>query len=249
MTKLFYPYLLADYPSPSRFPELFQMTLGYASAIELGVPFSDPIADGPIIQKATSTVLARGFQIETLLKFLQSQTLSIPVALMSYANPILAFGRAEFMKACVQCGVRSLIVPDVPFEEAAQWREEANQENLSWISFVSLQTREERLQRIAAAAEGFLYLISVTGITGSRITNPEAVKKKGIEIRKFTTVPIALGFGIQSRNDVLPYLEFVDAFIVGSRIVELITKQNGLREVEAFYKEFCKALTGETGEK
>jgi tryptophan synthase alpha subunit len=248
MKQLFYPYLLADYPSSSRFQELFQLTLRHADLIEVGVPFTDPVADGPIIQKASASVLDRGFQLDSLLKFLQSQKSSVPIALMSYANPILAYGRTNLIKACRNCGVRSLIVPDVPFEESADWKEEAAKEGISWISFLSLQTRPDRLQQIASSAEGFVYLLSLTGITGSTITRPEAVQKKAKEIKKFTQVPVALGFGIKSQHDVLPYLKSIDAFIVGSRIIELITRQGGLKEVETFYREFRNALEIKTGE-
>jgi tryptophan synthase alpha chain len=248
MRKLFYPYLLADYPSASRFSDLFQLTLRYADAIELGIPFSDPVADGPVIQNAASSVLKQGFDIETLFKFLQSQNSTVPVALMSYANPVIAYGRKEFAKACNQCGVSSLIIPDVPFEESADWKEDANHEGLSWIFFLSLQTGPERLKQIAASAEDFLYLLSLTGITGSSITHPETVQKKALEIKKHCSVPLALGFGIKSQMDVLPYLKSIDAFIVGSKILELITRQNGLKEVESFYRDFRSALATRTGD-
>ncbi len=249
MKKLFYPYLLADYPSPSRFTDLFQLTLQYADAIELGVPFTDAVADGPVIQKAASSVLDRSFRMETLLKFLQLQKPVLPIALKCYANPILAYGRSQLLQACRQCYVRSLIVPDVPFEESVEWKVDANQAGISWVSFVSLQTRAERLRQIVNSAEGFLYLLSLTGITGSTITNSDAVQRKAIEIRQIASIPIALGFGIKSQRDVLPYLKSVDAFIVGSKIVELITRQAGLKEVESFYREFCSVLASKTGEK
>lgn len=249
MKKLFYPYLLADYPSPTRFADLFRLSLQYADAIELGVPFTDPVADGPVIQKAATSVLDHGFQMENLLKFLQAQKSDLPIAVMSYANPVIAYGRTEFLKACAQCRVRSLIVPDVPFEESSDWKQEANQVGISWISFLSLQTREERLKQISSAAEGFLYLLSLTGITGSTITNPAAVQRKANEIKKFTSIPIALGFGIKSQRDAMPYLKSVDAFIVGSKIIELITRQSGLKEVETFYREFSAVLASKTGEK
>lgn len=249
MKKLFYPYLLAEYPSSSRFADLFQLTLQYADAIELGIPFSDPVADGPVIQKAAYSVLKRGFDIETVFQFLQTQKLSVPIALMSYANPIIAYGRSEFVKACHQCGVRSLIVPDVPYEESSEWKQEANHAGISWIYFLSLQTGKDRLKWIAASAESFLYLLSLTGITGSSITQPETIQKKAIEIKKHTNVPLALGFGIKSQIDVLPYLKSIDAFIVGSKILELITRQGGLKEVETFYRDFRSALMTKAGEK
>ena len=134
-----------------------------------------------------------------------------------------------------------MIVPDVPMEEATGWKEEAHHEGIDWISFISLQTRSERLKQIAISAEGFLYLLSLTGITGAHIHSPEDVRNKAAEIRQHTKIPIALGFGIKSARDALLYRDRIDAFIVGSKIIELISTTS-LTVLETFYKEFCAAL-------
>jgi tryptophan synthase alpha chain len=240
--KLFFPYLLANYPSNSQFSELFEITSEYADAIEIGIPFSDPVADGPVIQKAAAQVLSRGFQLDSVFRFLQGRRTRKPIALMSYANPILAYGREQFLKACRQSAISYLIVPDVPMEEASDWKEETNQSGLLWIPFVSLLTRTERLKQISRSAEGFLYLLSLTGITGASIKNPEAVRKKAQEIRQYTRIPIALGFGLKSVEDAQAYMDSVDAFIVGSKIIELITNAPSFKEIEVFYKAFCTAI-------
>jgi tryptophan synthase alpha chain len=234
---LFFPYLLANYPSESRFSEILEVTFQYADTIEIGIPFSDPVADGPVIARAASEVLSNGFQMESVFKKLQQSRNKCPIAIMSYANPILAYGKEEFLEACVQSGVKYLIVPDVPYEESGEWRASSKERGLSWISFISLSTSERRLKQIAQSAEGFLYLLSLKGITGATIHHPEEVREKAKLIKEHTTIPIALGFGVKSVEDTLPYCDVVDAFIVGSRILGLI-HSNGLKELEQFYKTF-----------
>jgi tryptophan synthase alpha chain len=234
---LFFPYLLANYPGPAQFSEILDITLQYADTVEIGIPFTDPVADGPVIAKAASEVLASGFAMDSVFKRLQQNRKEIPIAIMSYANPILGYGKKDFLAACVQSGVKHLIVPDVPFEESMEWRGIVKEYGLSWISFVSLSTSEPRLKAIAQAAEGFLYLLSLKGITGSTIHHPEQIREKAHQIKNYTDVPIALGFGLKSVQDTVPYQDVVNAFIVGSRILELI-HSNGLMELENFYKTF-----------
>lgn len=246
--KMFFPYLLANYPSTARFLDVLDVTTKYADAIEIGIPFSDPVADGPTIQEAASSVLARGFQMESIFKTLQRKPNLVPVALMSYANPIVAYGRSEFLKACSQSGVDFLIVPDVPYEESEEWQVEAHKNGIAWISFISLLTRSERLRKIAMAAEGFIYLLSVTGITGASIQSIETIRDKATEIKQYTEIPVALGFGIRSVRDAAPFLDFVDAFIVGSKIIELVSTTS-LKGLETFYKEFCAAIGAEKAER
>jgi tryptophan synthase alpha chain len=231
----FFPYLLADYPDRSGFAEILDLTIPYADTIEIGIPFTDPVADGPLIATAASKVLANGFSLDSLFHLLQNKKSNVPLALMSYANPILAYGRAEFLQAGAECGAKYLIVPDVPFEESEEWVGITKEHGLSWISFVSLVTSEERLKRIAQAAEGFVYLLSLKGITGASIHSPEQIQDKALQIRRHTNVPVALGFGIKNVKDTHPYLEVLDAFIVGSKIVELIDS-NDLVELRTFYE-------------
>lgn len=236
---LFFPYLLANYPDASRFAEVLRLTLRYADFIEIGVPFSDPVADGPTIQRAASEVLAAGFKIESLFRLLKETPRDVPVGLMTYANPVWAYGRQQFLNACRECRIQAVIVPDVPFDEAGDWRAAAHEAGVAWIPFVSLQTGSERLKNIATSAEGFVYLLSLTGTTGSSIRNEQLIIKKAREIREHTKVPVALGFGIKSSADSRPFSGSVDAFIVGSRIVELL-RDGSREELESFYRTFRK---------
>lgn len=240
MKGLFFPYLLAQYPDPSGFSEIFDLALEHADTIEVGIPFTDPVADGPVIANAASQVLAKGFSIDGLFKQMDDRKRGVPIAIMSYANPILAYGRHEFMAAAASCGANHMIVPDVPFEESEDWRGAAKENGLSWISFISLLTGEERLKQIAARAEAFVYLVSVTGITGSTIHNPERIQRKAMQIRKRSSIPIALGFGIKSSRDTLKYEGMIDAFVVGSRIVEIINS-GGIEELHNFFQTFRRS--------
>ncbi len=237
MKKLFYPYLLAQFPDASRFSEILDLTLQYADTIEIGIPFTDPVADGPVLASAASEVLEHAFSIDSLFELLQSKSTRVPLALMSYANPILAYGQREFMKASAECGAKYLIVPDVPFEESAEWREMTKECGIFWISFISLSTGEERLKRIAAAAEGFVYLLSLKGTTGATIQNHEQIRNKAFQVKKHARVPLALGFGIKSAVDTEPYQGAIDAFIVGSRIVEII-RSGHVEKLQKFYESF-----------
>lgn len=234
---LFFPYLLADFPDRKKFADILQLTVRYADFIEIGVPFSDPVADGPILQQASSEVLAQGFRLESLLSLLQNTPRAVPVGLMTYANPVLAYGREQLLKACGQCAVQALIVPDVPFEESADWRAAAKENGIAWIPFISLQTGSDRLRRIAESAEGFVYLLSLTGTTGAAIGGKEAILQKAQEIRRHSSVPIALGFGIKSARDTIPFHGSVDAFIVGSRIVETI-RAGSLNDLQTLCAQF-----------
>lgn len=241
--KLFLPYLLAQYPSASQFNDAFDVTMKFADGIELGMPFSDPVADGPVIQQASQRVLA-GFKADSVFRMLQQKRLEIPVALMTYANPVLAYGRSNFFQACAQSGVQGLIVPDVPFEESETWRMHAREHGLAWIPFVSLLTRSERTENIARAAEGFVYLLSLTGITGANIRNRDLIRQKAAEITRHTQAPVALGFGIKSPQDAEPFLQNIDAFIVGSRIIEILGKPDSTTVLVELYRQFRAILEG-----
>ena len=235
MKSLFFPYLLANYPDPERFSETLDLTLQYADAIEIGLPFSDPVADGPVIATATSKVLQNQFDIDSLFQLLRQKNPRVPIALMSYANPILAYGSEKFIRVASESNVRHLIVPDVPFEESETWRAMTKQHGLNWISFISLVTREERLRKIAENSEGFIYLLGLKGITGAKIHATQSVIDQARKIRQFTKTPIALGFGVKSAEDTAPFQNDIDAFIVGSKIIELIDSG---QDLETFYEGF-----------
>jgi tryptophan synthase alpha chain len=229
---------MLNFPSPEFFLDLLELAQEHADFIEIGIPFSDPVADGPIIQSAAFEVLQRGFNPDEIFKVLEKRKRKVPIALMSYANPIWSIGLDAFCKACNEINVQALIIPDVPHEESMRWREAALASGLSWISFISLFTNEERLKQICSNAQEFIYLVSVAGVTGSRIAERESVRFKAKQIKQHTDVPIALGFGIRSIQDTEPYKDVIDAFIVGTKIIEIIHETNSIAAVEKLFREF-----------
>jgi tryptophan synthase alpha chain len=237
---LFFPYLLFGYPSREYFLDLLELAQEYSDCIEVGIPFSDPVADGPVIANAAQQVLQQPFDLDNVFSALQKRKRKVPIALMSYANPIWNYGLENFCKACQQLEVQALIVPDVPFEEAKQWRDAASSHNLSWISFVSLFTKPDRLRKISEASQGFIYLVSVAGVTGSKISSQDLIMAKALEIRQHTQTPIALGFGIRSVQDTVPYQDVIDGFIVGTRIIELMNEEDSMKKIENLFKQFSK---------
>jgi tryptophan synthase alpha chain len=239
---LFFPYLLFNYPSPEVFSNLFEAAQDHADLIEIGIPFSDPVADGPVIQTAITKVLSRPFHLEDVFEFLAARKKRTRVALMTYANPILNLGAEQFFSNCRTAKVDACIIPDVPFEESEPWRTEANRFNLPLITFVSLLTSPDRLAKIAAAAEGFIYLLSLTGVTGSQIRAETAIRQQAGRIKQITDVPVALGFGIRSAADAVQYSLDVDAFIVGSRIIEILSASDSVEQAIAFIREFNNSL-------
>jgi len=237
---LFFPYLLFGYPSREYFLDLLELAQEYSDCIEVGIPFSDPVADGPVIATAAQQVLQQPFDLDNVFSAIQKRKRKVPIALMSYANPIWNYGLENFCKACQELEVQALIVPDVPFEEAELWRDAASSRKLSWISFISLFTKADRLRQISEASQGFIYLVSVAGVTGSKISSADLIRVKAAEIRQHTQTPIALGFGIRSLQDTIPYQDVIDGFIVGTRIIELINEEDSMEKIENLFKGFSK---------
>ena len=221
----FMPYLCAGDPTPELTAKLL-LTLEAAGAdlIELGVPFSDPIADGPTIQRASERALTHGISLQQILEIVTSirpQT-DIPIALMSYYNPIFRMGEEAFCKAAQDAGVDGVIVPDLPPEEAQQLLEIAPRYNLATIFLVAPTSPPERMQLIASVSTGFIYCVSVTGVTGARAMLSDEVAPMITELRKHTDKPISVGFGVSTPEQATQVAQIADGVIVGSAIVNVI---------------------------
>ena len=221
----FMPYLCAGDPTPELTAKLL-LTLEAAGAdlIELGVPFSDPIADGPTIQRASERALTHGISLQQILEIVTSirpQT-DIPIALMSYYNPIFRMGEETFCKAAQDAGVDGVIVPDLPPEEAQQLLEIAPRYNLATIFLVAPTSPPERMQLIASVSTGFIYCVSVTGVTGARAMLSDEVAPMITELRKHTDKPISVGFGVSTPEQATQVAQIADGVIVGSAIVNVI---------------------------
>lgn len=214
-----------------------------ADVVEIGIPFSDPMADGPVIQKAAAQALQAGVTMSGILEAVRKiRTQSnIPLALMTYFNPILQFGTEAFIQAAKQAGVDGLIVPDVPFEENHELLEPCQQEGVNLVQFVAPTTTIQRLDNTCRAANGFIYCISNTGVTGAKDVDFSGLAPIVSEIKARTAVPVAIGFGIASPEAAARAAQYADAVIVGSAVVDrLMTK--GIDEAVSLIAAIRKAL-------
>ncbi|KYH33037.1 tryptophan synthase subunit alpha [Neomoorella mulderi] len=189
--------------------------------IELGVPFSDPVADGPVIQAASTRALAGGTNLRKILDLVKDlrSRVSLPLVLMSYYNPLLQYGLAALAADLAAAGVDGLIVPDLPLEESAPLREKLAAVKLAAIPLVAPTTPAERLQQIAAAAQGFIYCVSLTGVTGARESLPPGIAAYLARVRETTDLPLGVGFGISHPEQARLLAPLCDGIIVGSAIV------------------------------
>ena len=224
-TKALIAFITAGYPDLGVTKKL---ALGFAKSgvdiLELGVPFSDPLADGPIIQEASYVALRKGVtlpKILDLVRQLRVQT-DMPICLMTYYNPIFCFGEDAFVKKAITCGVDGVIVPDLPPEEGKTLIKAANRYGLDVICFISPTTSWKRMKYIAGISKGFIYYVSLTGVTGPRQSLPADLAVQLAAIKRITRKPVCAGFGISNQSQVKAVFKAVDGAIVGSAIVKKI---------------------------
>jgi len=206
-----------------------------ADAIELGVPFSDPVADGPVIQRASERALRHRTtlaQVLTLAAELREHAQSTGLIVFSYLNPILRMGMEKFCKVARAAGVDGVLVTDLPVEEAGEYLQAMRAHDLAPVFLAAPTSTDERLKHIAAASRGFVYAVSRTGVTGQRQQLADDAHKLVQRLRRVTQLPIALGFGISTAAQFAEVGEFADAVVVGSAIVEIIERSRG-REAKA----------------
>jgi tryptophan synthase alpha chain len=214
-----------------------------ACVVELGVPFSDPLADGPVIQRASQRALQHGTTLRHVIDLAKEIRRESPAGLIifSYLNPILRLGLTKFSAAAQDAGIDGVLITDLPVEEAGDYLREMHQRQLATVFLAAPTSTDERLKRIARASSGFVYAVSRTGVTGARQQLPEDARKLVQRLRKHTRLPIAVGFGISTQQQFAAVGEFADAAVVGSAIVETIERNPG-REAQSV-AEFIKQLS------
>ncbi len=221
---LFVPYIVAGEYGLERMKDqiLFLQSSG-VSAIELGIPFSDPVADGPTIQRAGLRALEKGISLRKVLDFLGTfkQERTVPVIIMTYINPIFVYGIEDFAQKCAEVGIDGVIIPDVPLEEEAMISVALDKNDIAFIRLVALTSTKERMLEIGKRAEGFLYAVSVTGTTGARATHQDRVYSYLENLKKHSSVPVLAGFGVSNAEQARKLSSYCDGVIVGSKIVEL----------------------------
>ncbi len=219
-------FMTAGFPRREGFAASLDAVASGCDVVEIGVPFTDPMADGTTIQRASFAALSQGVSLTWILAELCALPAppAAPVVLMSYLNPLLQFGLARLPAAARDAGVAGFIVPDLPFEESAELRAALDSEGLALVQMVSPVTPPERLARLCAAAQGFVYAVTMTGTTGKSVAVPDAVLDYMDRVRKVSPVPVCAGFGIRSRDQVALFGRHVDGVVVGSALVEVLER-------------------------
>jgi tryptophan synthase alpha chain len=235
------PYYPLGYPTPEASVDVIEsLAKNGADLIEVGLPFSDPLADGPVIQRATQIALEQGMTLHRALaavRELRARGVTIPLVLMGYFNPLLAYGLERIADEAAEAGADGFIVPDLPPEEAAEF--EAAIHPLPQIRMLAPTTPDERVRRVTRAAQGFLYLVSLTGVTGARAALPEGLPEFVARVRAHTSLPVCVGFGIATPEQARAVGKLADGVIVGSACVKTIGESAA--PVEAA-REFARAF-------
>lgn len=226
----------------------YHLLLGLASSgvdiLEIGVPFSDPTADGPIIQAASQRALREGVTLSDILLMIASfrKVSDIPVVLFGYYNPVFVYGNQEFAAEAKQVGVDGILIVDLPFEEAQELRQYTDRENIDFISLIAPTTGNERIKMITRKATGFLYYISVTGVTGTKKPDPKDIKKDVTRIREITTLPLVIGFGISTPRQAADISIFADGIVIGSAFVKLIEENTGKKDLVNIVSSYAREI-------
>lgn len=228
--KAFIAFITAGYPDLSTTAKLvIELEKKGVDIIELGVPFSDPLADGLVIQEASSYSLKKGTNLPKILevvKKLRKHT-QLPICLMTYYNPVFCLGDKKFIDQAVKAGVDGVIIPDLPPEEAKEFIRYADKKGLANICFIAPTSSCARIKLISKVDKGFIYYVSLTGVTGSRDNLSADLKANLLKITKLTTKPVCVGFGISNAQQVREVSKFSDGVIIGSAIVKKIKENIG----------------------
>ncbi|MHB8086744.1 MAG: tryptophan synthase subunit alpha [Anaerolineaceae bacterium] len=243
---IFMPYFPLGYPTiESSIDILEALAKNGADLIEVGLAFSDPLADGPVIQQATQIALQNGITLKKALAGvaeLRRRGVTIPLIMMGYYNPILSFGLKNYVEAAQSAGADGFIIPDLPPEEAAEF--EALCSYLPLIRMLAPTTPSERMASIASSAKGFIYLVSVTGITGARQQVSAGLEELINKVKGSTSTPVCVGFGIGTPEQAKQVAAFADGVIVGSACVKTIGEsKNPVEEAKKLTREFAEAIS------
>jgi tryptophan synthase alpha chain len=215
-------FLTAGFPTRADFRRNLAEVASVCDVVEIGVPFSDPMADGSTIQRASFAALGNGVTLPWILDELAGSERSVPLLLMSYLNPLLAFGPKQLPGAAAAAGVSGFIVPDLPFEESGDLKSALDREGLALVQMVTPVTPPARLAMLCDSAQGFVYAVTMTGTTGKSAEVPDSVLDYMDRVKRCSRVPVCAGFGIRSRAQVERFASHVDGVVVGSALVEAL---------------------------
>ena len=236
------PYIMAGDPTLQATKKyVLDLEKSGADIIELGVPFSDPLADGPTIQRASERSLKHGTTLSKVLELVQEirKKSEIPLVLMTYYNPVFKYGVELFIKRAVRAGIDGVIIPDLIPDEAADFIRIAKKHKLDTIFLLAPTSTQERINKVVASSSGFVYFVSITGITGAKLSMGKQMKSTLNSVKRITNKPVAVGFGISSPEEALIVSKLADGVIIGSAIVKLIAKR---KNIKSFVNKIRKAI-------
>ncbi len=240
-------YLTAGDPSPDRTVELaLALERGGANLLELGVPFSDPIADGPVIQRASDRALKAGTTVARVLDIAREirARSEMPIILFSYMNPLMRYGLERLCADAKAAGVDGCLFTDLSVEEADDTVEVMRKSGLDTVFLAAPTSTERRLELVAQHSTGFVYVVSRTGVTGERDSVAGGVDQLVGDLKRLTSLPVAVGFGISKREHVAAIGQYADGVVVGSAVMRVIEEHGSALDLEARLESFCKELTG-----
>jgi tryptophan synthase alpha chain len=239
-------YVTAGYPDIAATPEIVSLLAeNGCDIIELGIPFSDPLADGATIQRASYQALQRGVTPRSCLEMaaaIRRRNVTVPLIFMTYYNPVLSFGPEKFCQSCSEAGINGLIVPDLPPEEGAELDKATREHNLDLIYLLAPNSPGARIGAVAAKSRGFIYLVSLTGVTGARQSLPVELEDFVKRVRNRASQPLCVGFGVATPDHARRIGAIADGVIVGSRIIDLIDADSSLASLKDFISSLRAAL-------
>lgn len=244
-------YLTVGYPDVKTTLEMVPVIASSGcDLVELGMPFSDPLADGTTIQRASYHALRHGTTPGVCLEVAHklSTRVGVPMVFMTYFNPVHRYGLDAFCRDCAQAGISGLIVPDLPPEEAAELETASLEHDLDLIYLLAPTSTDERIDIAAARARGFIYLVSITGVTGARDRLPQELEDFILRVRKRARQPLCVGFGISTAEEAHRVAKVADGVIIGSRLIQLIEEENPIPKVRSFIQSIKQALSNQAEE-
>jgi tryptophan synthase alpha chain len=243
--KALIPYITVGYPNIEATLKTVPLLEGSgADIIELGIPFSDPLADGATIQESSYRALQNGITPEICLETARNlrERTRIPLVFMTYFNPVLSYGLDRFCQDCVSAGIDGIIVPDLPPEEGSALQFASLERGLDLIFLLSPNSTQERIRIVAEKSKGFIYLVSVTGVTGARTKLPAGLEDFIRRVRNIATQPLCVGFGVSTPDQAKQISVLADGIIIGSKLIQLIKADESLRSLQAFIQEMRAAI-------
>lgn len=241
-------YLTVGYPSVETVPETVPLLASSGcDIVELGIPFSDPLADGTTIQRASHQALQYGITPEFCLEVAGKlrAKVDIPLVFMTYYNLVFSYGLDAFCKDCARVGVSGLIIPDLPPEEGTELETFSQKYGIDLIYLLAPTSTDERIDLVAARSRGFIYLVSMTGVTGSRDKLPKELESFVLRVRQRTSQPLCVGFGISTAEQAQRVAKIADGVIVGSRLIQLLEEKDALLKVRPFVQSLRDALNNQ----